>query len=671
MRSITGFLISVEYGELEEVKKYLDHGVVNINDANTIGETALHKAAGAGNVEMCKLLLGYPNIAVDYADVAGCTPLCCAVFSGYEEVVKLLLDNKASTSVSDKYGDTVLHIMAKSPLLYESRDFIAYLLLEADAKPNAMGFKGLTPLTITAEFGYYSTCRLLMQYGADVDKCTDWIKRVPGFIEVAEIARDTLEYNCKSILDSVGYSIAVSKQLLPFELVQKIAEYYSAPYWHEKFDSEIKEELMGIVFPSKKLETSITQLDGVNDQEFYELDASLDNEGDAHTHDVLGYNQKVHETSSINILILMGVGVNDNSFKAVSLKLCQDSMEGWGAPIFIKKLQQQFTEQALLIHQSGDSSTPGQVSHLQLQQNIPGYRVLELSFNIIPQRFCIKIGISDIYLVVTYRHEINKFFEILERNDIKSATTLPITLDILWDHGEFKKQVLFPLHPDKGGNAQDFAFVRELQQKMKADIDIHTIIAEKAQKAQVWLYKATVGIKAADTVVDVLRAVNQPTIENGKRLVFDAVHLYGMYNGLNGYSLAIGGLEASYQIYHGEYVEALKQALTTGAYMALPMVMAASGIPYSGVIFAVGMTTYSAYHFVSKAQALYVEYTSQDNGAKSAEAYTQLYSSLAQTPLQYVYDFESSRNLNEDSAEQASSLQEVAHRYISEWPENQ
>ena len=95
--------------------------------------------------------------------------------------------------------------------------------------------------------------------------------------------------------------------------------------------------------------------------------------------------------------------------------------------------------------------------------------------------------------------------------------------------------------------------------------------------------------------------------------------------------------------------------------MVLPVAMTAVGVPYAGFIFTAGMTVYSGYHLVFNTQALYTEYTSDDNVAKSAEAYTQLYSVLAQTPLQYVYDFENSRDSNEDSLEQASSLQEVSY----------
>ncbi|RZI47764.1 ankyrin repeat domain-containing protein [Rickettsiales endosymbiont of Peranema trichophorum] len=296
---------------------------------------------------------------------------------------------------------------------------------------------------------------------------------------------------------------------------------------------------------------------------------------------------------------------------------------------------------------------------LEIQKPVSQDSPSELFSNTRTQECGIKVGIIDIYRMVIYRHEISKFLEILERNDIKLdlAKTLPIRLDILRNYGEFKKSILLKLHPDKGGKAEDFAFAKELQQKMNADIDINRITAEKAAKVQVAMYKAALGIKVADTVVGVLRGVNQPTLENGKKLVFDSVHIYGMYKGLNGYGLAIGGLEAGYQAYQGEYAEAIKYLAITGAYMALPMVMAATGMPYAGLVFASSMTVYSAYHLMHNTHTLYIEYTSEDNPAKSSEAYTNLYSSLVQTPL---HEFGATGEDNVEIA-QEQPLQELVY----------
>ncbi|RZI47377.1 ankyrin repeat domain-containing protein [Rickettsiales endosymbiont of Peranema trichophorum] len=264
---------------------------------------------------------------------------------------------------------------------------------------------------------------------------------------------------------------------------------------------------------------------------------------------------------------------------------------------------------------------------------------LDLAQNGIIQKILHKLDLIWKCRQLVYKSEIARFNGILKENNLDETTSI----DIFRNYAEFKKSVLLKLHPDKGGKVGDFAFARELQQKMTSDVDIDVVIAEKAAKAQVILYKAALSIKVSDTVVDVLRAVNQPTLKNAKKLMLGAVHIYGMCKGFNGYSLAIGGVEAAYQVYQGEYTVAVKHLGITGVYMALPMVMAVTGLPYVGLVFTVGITAYSTYHLMSNTHALYVEYTSDDNAARSASAYGEFYTLLSQTPLQYIYEFETIR----------------------------
>ncbi|RZI45791.1 ankyrin repeat domain-containing protein [Rickettsiales endosymbiont of Peranema trichophorum] len=275
-----------------------------------------------------------------------------------------------------------------------------------------------------------------------------------------------------------------------------------------------------------------------------------------------------------------------------------------------------------------------------------------------------KLDIAWKYKQFVYKAEISRFNEILQGNNLDASTSV----DILRNYGEFKKGVLLKLHPDKGGKAEDFAFARELQQKMSSDVDIKGIIAEKVAKVEVAMYKATVGIKVADTVVDVLRAVNQPTLENGKKVVFDMVNVYGMYKGLNGYGLVIGGLEAGYQAYQGEYGEAVKHLAIAGAYMVLPTVMGATGLPYAGLFFAAGMTSYSGYHLMWNVYSLYIEYTCEENAARSESAYGEVYNLLERSPLQYIYGFDSFREEDEglmEGGEEAQGLQEALYNVIT------
>ncbi|RZI47451.1 hypothetical protein EDM53_01725 [Rickettsiales endosymbiont of Peranema trichophorum] len=157
------------------------------------------------------------------------------------------------------------------------------------------------------------------------------------------------------------------------------------------------------------------------------------------------------------------------------------------------------------------------------------------------------------------------------------------------------------------------------------------------------VYKTAIGVKVADTIVDVLRVVNHPTIYNVKKVLLDTVHIYSMYTCLGLYTITVGGLEVSYQLHQGEYTEALKQIAIMGSYVALNVALhlaiAAPGLQYVGLTFAMGITFCGAYQAMFNAHDLYAEYTSEYNAIKSASAYAELYELLAHSPLQYVYDF--------------------------------
>ena len=75
--------------------------VINVNHTNEIGETVLHKAAFATNLELVQTLLSVgadPNAE----DVSNCTPLHCAASAGSLPTVQLLLDFGANLMAEDK-----------------------------------------------------------------------------------------------------------------------------------------------------------------------------------------------------------------------------------------------------------------------------------------------------------------------------------------------------------------------------------------------------------------------------------------------------------------------------------------------------------------------------------------------------------------------------------------
>ncbi|MCT4635303.1 MAG: tetratricopeptide repeat protein [Rickettsiales bacterium] len=233
---------------------------------------------------------------------------------------------------------------------------------------------------------------------------------------------------------------------------------------------------------------------------------------------------------------------------------------------------------------------------------------------------------------ILYQKELKQFNHILHNNNIGKP------IDILRTPSDFRKTVLLKLHPDKGGNPQDFIFVKGLQEKLSQEIDINQKLADKAQAVQPMLYKAGIVFKGLDTAVDTARLIYEPTIENVKKLAFDTSYLYGMYHGVNGYSSIVSATDILYKAYQGEYTQALKQLTTTASYMALPIIIESTG-PYLSFTYGAGITLYSGYIAITNLYSFYQEYGSVKFELKSTTAYKDITKVVSSSPLQQIYDF--------------------------------
>eukprot|EP01083_Nonionella_stella_P193269 713993_1 len=107
---LTRLFAAIESKDIEAIQNLLSSGLVDVNESDDKGRTALHVAAG--NADIVRLLLEDPNIDVNKPDGEGTPPLVLAAFKGFTEVVRLLL---GSTNI-DVNKEDVLGTMSFDPV---------------------------------------------------------------------------------------------------------------------------------------------------------------------------------------------------------------------------------------------------------------------------------------------------------------------------------------------------------------------------------------------------------------------------------------------------------------------------------------------------------------------------------------------------------------------------
>lgn len=108
----TPFLLSGATGQTELVKLYLENGA-RFDVFNRYYGTALIPACERGHVETVRVLASTKNFPINHVNKLGWTALMEAVVLGdgterYQQIIKILLDNKADKYIPDFEGTTPL-----------------------------------------------------------------------------------------------------------------------------------------------------------------------------------------------------------------------------------------------------------------------------------------------------------------------------------------------------------------------------------------------------------------------------------------------------------------------------------------------------------------------------------------------------------------------------------
>ena len=153
-------LAAPHYGHTEIFKLFFEHRKnknLLLNPPNSSDdETPLHKAAGNGNFEICKLLIENVENKSPRSSI-GYTPLHESADNGNVEIFKLIFDNVQEKEPEDNKGQTPLHHAAECGNLE-----VCQLLIGESVRKDPMDNKGRRPLHLAAKHGHLEVCKLLI-----------------------------------------------------------------------------------------------------------------------------------------------------------------------------------------------------------------------------------------------------------------------------------------------------------------------------------------------------------------------------------------------------------------------------------------------------------------------------------------------------------------------------
>ncbi|PON46106.1 N-terminal acetyltransferase A, auxiliary subunit [Parasponia andersonii] len=215
----TPLIHAARQGHTVTAKFLLEHGA-DPSIASNLGATALHHAAGIGDIELLRHLIS-KGVDVNSQSDAG-TPLIWAAGHGQEEALKVLLERHANPNAEtdDDITPLLSAVAAGSLPCLE-------LLIQAGAKVNVSA-GGATPLHIAADHGSVEIIKCLLKAGADPN-VTDEDGTKPILVAAARGNREAVE---------ILFPLTSKVESIPKWTVDGILE-----YMHSETSSRQQEDL--------------------------------------------------------------------------------------------------------------------------------------------------------------------------------------------------------------------------------------------------------------------------------------------------------------------------------------------------------------------------------------------------------------------------------------------
>ena len=176
--------------EIERLQQLIKDSPDLINGRDNQNQTAMHRAAAAGQTNVIKFLLtNRAEVNIRDKERWGSMPLHKAVLSGRKHVVELLLANGADVHATGSEGQdrgdeiSLAYCQPLHMAVMQGNQAIVEILMDAKADVNARDYRGRTPLHFAVHQGFLGLVRYLVSKGADVN-AADERGRTPAMLAV-------------------------------------------------------------------------------------------------------------------------------------------------------------------------------------------------------------------------------------------------------------------------------------------------------------------------------------------------------------------------------------------------------------------------------------------------------------------------------------------------------
>ena len=132
---------------------------MNLEQANSHGETILWLAVQKGSINFVEMLLEY-GANINTTDKDGWTPLHLAVQNNDINMVRLLLNHNPDINATNKYGNNIIWVAV---YWAKGRHDIIELLLDAGANPFQCNYHGINAINLAQTIANYDNVSVFLR----------------------------------------------------------------------------------------------------------------------------------------------------------------------------------------------------------------------------------------------------------------------------------------------------------------------------------------------------------------------------------------------------------------------------------------------------------------------------------------------------------------------------